>query len=53
MPKINQYVLMSGADYFNDQFAINAHMDSSIKVDVAAAINEHNSIKHPNYCRLI
>lgn len=45
MPKINQYVLMSGADYFNDQFAINAHMDSSIKVDVAAAINEHNSIK--------
>ncbi|HET8992043.1 MAG TPA: hypothetical protein VFN31_03365 [Candidatus Saccharimonadales bacterium] len=45
MPKINQVVLMSGADYFNDEFAINAQMDSSLKVDVAAAMQEHDSIK--------
>lgn len=45
MPKINQTVLMSGADYFNDEFAINAQMNSSIKVDVAAAVKEHEAIK--------
>jgi N-dimethylarginine dimethylaminohydrolase len=45
MPKINQVVLMSGADYFNDEFAINAQMNSSIQVDVEAAIKEHESIK--------
>ncbi len=37
---------MSGADYFNDEFAINAQMDSNVKVDVAAAIKEHESIKN-------
>lgn len=36
---------MSGADYFNDEFAINAQMNSSITVDVAAAVKEHNSIR--------
>ena len=25
---------MSGAEYFSDQFAINAHMDSKVLVDV-------------------
>jgi N-dimethylarginine dimethylaminohydrolase len=46
MPKINQEVLMSGADYFNDEFAINVLMDSNVVVDVAKAIAEHNSIKN-------
>jgi len=46
MPKINQKVLMSGADYFNDEFAINVFMDSKIPVDVAKAIKEHDSIKN-------
>ncbi|HTE21471.1 MAG TPA: amidinotransferase [Candidatus Limnocylindria bacterium] len=43
--KINQTVLMSGADYFSDDFAINAHMDSRIPVDVAKARAEHAAIK--------
>lgn len=43
---INTKVLMSGADYFNDGFAINALMDSSNPVDIAKAKKEHESIKH-------
>jgi N-dimethylarginine dimethylaminohydrolase len=45
MTKINQIVLMSGAEYFNDEFAINAQMNSSIKVNGAEAVKEHNSIR--------
>jgi N-dimethylarginine dimethylaminohydrolase len=45
MPNINQTVLMSGADYFSDQFAINAHMDSSVPVDVEKAKAEHKAIQ--------
>ena len=41
---INQKVLMSGADYFSDQFAINAHMDSRIPVSVEKAKQEHEQI---------
>ena len=44
-PKINKIVMMSGAEYFSDQFAINALMDSSIPVDVNKAIAEHSSIQ--------
>jgi N-dimethylarginine dimethylaminohydrolase len=44
-PKINKTVLMSGAEYFSDQFAINALMDSAIPVDRSKAIAEHNSIR--------
>ena len=44
MHKINQRVLMSGAEYFNDTYAINAHMDSHISVDVAKAVAEHDLI---------
>lgn len=36
---------MSGADYFSDQFAINALMDSSIPVNQAQAIKEHTMVK--------
>lgn len=36
---------MSGADYFSDQYAINAHMDSRVPVDVAKAIKEHDEIR--------
>jgi N-dimethylarginine dimethylaminohydrolase len=43
---INQKVLMSGADYFNDGFAINAYMDDSVPVDVEQAIAEHLAIRH-------
>lgn len=43
---INTKVLMSGADYFNDGFAINALMDSSNPVDIVKAKQEHDSIKH-------
>jgi N-dimethylarginine dimethylaminohydrolase len=45
MPLMNKVVLMSGADYFNDQQAINALMDSSLAVDVAAAKAEHRRIQ--------
>jgi N-dimethylarginine dimethylaminohydrolase len=44
-PVINRTVLMSGADYFSDEFAINAYMDSTVPVDTARAVQEHNSIK--------
>jgi N-dimethylarginine dimethylaminohydrolase len=43
--KINKTVLMSGAEYFNDEHALNSHMDSSIPVDVDLAIKEHTAIK--------
>lgn len=43
---INQKVLMSGVDYFNDGFAINAYMDDSVPVDVEQAQTEHQAIRH-------
>lgn len=42
--KINQTVLMSGAEYFNDDFAINPYMDASVPVDTARAIAEHKAV---------
>lgn len=36
---------MSGAEYFSDQFAINAHMDSSLAVNLEKAKAEHQSIR--------
>lgn len=36
---------MSGADYFDDIDAINAHMDSKIPIDRAAAIDDHAAIR--------
>jgi N-dimethylarginine dimethylaminohydrolase len=42
---INRTVLMSGADYFSDEFAINPYMDSHVPVDVEKAKAEHRSIK--------
>ncbi len=43
--KINKTVLMSGAEYFSDQFAINALMDSSVPVDRHQAVSEHARIR--------
>lgn len=45
MQKINTKVLMSGADYFDDGFAINAYMDDQIPVDMEKAKLEHAEIK--------
>ena len=45
MQKINTKVLMSGADYFDDGFAINAHMDDTIPVNVEKAKQEHTEIQ--------
>ncbi len=42
---LNQTVLMSGADYFGDEFAINARMNCYIPVDVKAAKLEHALIR--------
>ncbi len=36
---------MSGAEYFDDGYAINAHMDDKIPVDVQKAITEHAEIQ--------
>ena len=36
---------MSGADYFDDGFAINAYMDDSVPVDIDKAKAEHQSVK--------
>jgi N-dimethylarginine dimethylaminohydrolase len=44
--KINNKVLMSGAKYFADTYAINAHMDSSVMVNIDAAIEEHIGLKN-------
>lgn len=42
---INKTVLMSGADWFDDGQAINAFMDSSVKVDRVKAQAEHDAIR--------
>lgn len=42
---INSHVLMSGADYFDDGYAINAYMDASAPVDLNQAMAEHNDIR--------
>lgn len=42
---LNKKVLMSGADYFNDGFAINAYMDASIAVDISRAKQDHDNIQ--------
>ena len=36
---------MSGANYFDDNFAINAYMDSSVPVSTQRAIQEHQNIQ--------
>lgn len=43
--KINKKVLMSGVDYFSDEFAINAYMDSQVSIDLELAKKEHESIR--------
>jgi N-dimethylarginine dimethylaminohydrolase len=42
---INQTVLMSGAQYFDDTYAINAHMNSQVSVDADQAVKEHAAIR--------
>lgn len=46
MSFINQKVLMSGADYFSDEFAINAHMDANVPVNIEKAKAEHEQIRY-------
>lgn len=43
---INTKVLMSGADYFSDKQAINAHMNDKLAVDIEKATDEHQSIQN-------
>lgn len=45
MPKINTKILMSGADFFDDGFAINAYMDDKVPVDLNRAMQEHAEIR--------
>lgn len=45
MLSINRRVLMSDTQYFTDDFAINAYMDSSLTIDSAKAAAEHQAIK--------
>lgn len=42
---LNNIVLMSGADYFDNGFAINAHMDAKAPVNVLGAKAEHKAIQ--------
>lgn len=37
---------MSGADYFSDNYAINAYMDARLPVDKTRAMDEHMSIRN-------
>ncbi len=45
MSRINSTVLMSGTDYFSDEFAINAYMDDTLPIDSEEAAIEHHSIR--------
>ena len=45
MTALNNTVLMSGAEYFSDQYAINAYMDAEVPVDIHKAIAEHKAIQ--------
>ncbi len=42
---MNATVLMSGADHFSDQQAINAYMDKRVTIDLARARQEHAAIR--------
>lgn len=44
MSLINRSVLMSGADYFTNDFAINPYMDSAEAIDVSRAMAEHAAV---------
>ena len=44
-PQINQTVLMSGVDYFDDQAAINPFMNKQVPVDRNQAAVEHAAIR--------
>jgi N-dimethylarginine dimethylaminohydrolase len=43
---LNRTVLMSGADYFSDDLAINPYMDSAVPINGQQAAAEHDSIRH-------
>lgn len=45
MYKINTKIIVSGAEYFDDGFAINAHMDDKVPVDLEKAKLEHAEIR--------
>lgn len=45
MITMNRHVLMSGTQYFTDDFAINPYMDSSLAIDKDKAAAEHQAIK--------
>jgi len=42
---MNQRVLMSGTEYFTDDFAINPYMDSALAIYSAKAAEEHQAIR--------
>lgn len=44
MKKINTKLLISGADFFDDGFAINAYMDDEVPVNINKAKAEHKAI---------
>lgn len=44
MKRINTKVLISGAEFFDDKYAINAHMDDQLIVDLEKAEAEHQQI---------
>jgi N-dimethylarginine dimethylaminohydrolase len=45
MVKINQRVLMSSAEYFTDEFAINPHMGQAAPADNSLAVKEHQAVR--------
>lgn len=46
MPKINQTVLMSGVQYFDDAAPINPFMGDASPINLQTAQQEHDAIKH-------
>lgn len=46
MSLINKHVLMSGTQYFSDEFAINPYMDDTLAIDANKAAAEHAAVRH-------
>ncbi len=43
-PQFNKRVLMSGAEFMSDEFAINPYMDETVPIDIATAVQQHTGI---------
>lgn len=43
-PQFNKRVLMSGAEFMSDEFAINPYMDETVPINIDVAVQQHTGI---------